>query len=565
MFEPLTGRRYLIPFKAARLPQQFTDVLVVGGGVAGLRAALAASSGGADVVLLTKDTVDESNTWYAQGGIAAVLQPLDSLESHVRDTETVGCGLCDAAAVRIVINEGPRRVLELLDWGANFDKASADSGNAHGLAYGLEGGHSFARIVHAYGDATGRELAQTLIRTVRSRENIRVVERSFVVDLLTEDAAGGQPARCVGVVTLFDGRVQVIWAKRTVLASGGAGQLFRESTNPKIATADGHAMAYRAGARLQDMEMVQFHPTTLYVAGSSRALITEAVRGEGAYLVDRNGYRFMKDYHAQGELAPRDVVSRAIVEQIRKTHFTHVYLDVRHLPTAAFRDRFPSLARLVDQFEIDVAKDPIPIHPAAHYMIGGVDADEHGRTSLAGLYAVGEAACSGLHGANRLASNSLLEGLAFGARAGEHAAEAAREVTAPFPLGLESKVPPSVKTELDVTDVKSSLRSVMWRNVGIERDGDRLTETREIVAFWSRYVMDKTFRPETLGPEAAVAGWELQNLLTVAFLVTTAAYSRTESRGAHYRLDYPAREDDHWRLHLLWRRPSETPTPEPIE
>ena len=431
MFEPLTRRRYLIPFKAARLPQQFTDVLVVGGGVAGARAALAASSAGADVVLLTKDTVDQSNTWYAQGGIAAVLQPMDSVESHIADTETVGCGLCDSEAVRIVIEEGPRRVLELLEWGAQFDKAAAGSENAHGLAYGLEGGHSFARIVHAYGDATGRELSQTLIRTVRGRENIRVAERAFVIDLLTDvDGPGG---RCVGVIALVEGRVQILWAKRTILASGGAGQLFRESSNPKIATADGHAMAYRAGARVQDMEMVQFHPTTLYVAGSSRALITEAVRGEGAYLVDRNGYRFMKDYHEQGELAPRDVVSRAIVEQIRKTHFTHVFLDVRHLPTGEFRDRFPSLAKLTDEFDIDVAKDLIPIHPAAHYMIGGVDADEFGRTSLAGLYAIGEAACSGLHGANRLASNSLLEGLAFGARAGEHAAGCGGGAGGPVP------------------------------------------------------------------------------------------------------------------------------------
>ena len=564
MFEPLTHRRYLLPFKAGRLPQQFTDVLVVGGGVAGLRAALAASSGGADVLLLTKDTIDQSNTWYAQGGIAAVLQPLDSIESHVHDTLVGGVGLCDEAAVRIVITEGPQRVLELLDWGANFDKATAGSDNAHGLAYTREGGHSFARILHAYGDATGKELAQTLIRTVRGRENIRAVERSFVIDLLTDDVPG-TPPRCVGVLTMIEGRVQIIWAKRTILASGGAGQLYRESTNPRIATADGHAMAYRAGARLQDMEMVQFHPTTLYVAGSSRALVTEAVRGEGAYLVDRNGYRFMTDYHEMGELAPRDVVSRAIVEQIRKTHFTHVYLDVRHLPTAPFRERFPSLAKLTDEFDIDVAKDLIPIHPAAHYMIGGVDADEHGMTSLDGLYAVGEAACSGLHGANRLGSNSLLEGLAFGARAGEHAARAAAGVTAPFPLSLECRLPPSVRTELDVTDVKSSLRSVMWRNVGIERDGDRLTETREIIAFWSRYVMDKAFRPETVGADAAVAGWELQNMLTVSFLIATAAYSRTESRGAHFRLDYPARDDQHWRTHLLWRRPTETPTPEAVE
>src|SRR5687767_9196991 len=322
MFEALSQRRYLLPFKAARLPQRFTDVLVIGGGVAGLRAAIAAASEGADVLILTKDTIDESNTWYAQGGIAAVLQPLDSYESHVEDTEKGGAGLCDHSAVEMVIKEGPERVLELLSWGANFDK---DATKAHGLSFTLEGGHSFARIVHAYGDSTGRELAQTLIKTVWSKESIRVSERTFCIDLITHDG------QCLGCLAMIDGAVNVIWAKRTILASGGAGQLFRESTNPKIATADGHAMAYRAGATLQDMEMVQFHPTTLYIAGASRALITEAVRGEGAYLVDRNGYRFMFDYHKDGELAPRDVVSRAIVEQIRKTHFSHVFLDVRHL------------------------------------------------------------------------------------------------------------------------------------------------------------------------------------------------------------------------------------------
>jgi L-aspartate oxidase len=273
----------------------------------------------------------------------------------------------------------------------------------------------------------------------------------------------------------------------------------------------------------------------------------------------------MKDYHQSGELAPRDVVSRAIVEQIRKTHFTHVYLDVRHLPTAQFRERFPSLALLTDQFDIDVSKDLIPVHPAAHYMIGGVDADKNGQTSLAGLYAVGEAGCSGLHGANRLGSNSLLEGLAFGSRAGLHAAAGAKANNVKFPLKLEHKIAPSAKTELDITDVKSSLRSVMWRNVGIERSGERLTETREIIAFWSRYVMDKTFSAHTLGSPAAIAGWELQNMLTACFLITTAASTRIESRGAHYRLDYPKRDDTHWRLHLLWKRPLETPIPELIE
>jgi L-aspartate oxidase len=569
MLEPITQRRYLIPFNAARLPQQFTDVLVIGGGVAGLRAAIAAADAGAEVLLLTKDTVAESNTWYAQGGIAAVLQPLDSYESHIHDTEVGGAGLCDEKAVRIVIEEGPKRVLELLEWGANFDKKL---GNAHDLAFTLEGGHSFARIIHAYGDATGKELAQTLIRTVRSRENIRISETSFAIDLITDEEERGTgslssspaPSRCLGAIALIDSQVQIIWAKRTILASGGAGQLYRESTNPRIATADGHAMAYRAGAVVQDMEMVQFHPTTLYVAGASRALITEAVRGEGAYLVDRNGYRFMGDYHASKELAPRDVVSRAIVEQIRKTHYTHVYLDTRHLPAAEFLVRFPQLAKLLEQFEIDPGKDLIPIHPAAHYMIGGVDADDYGRSSLPGLYAVGEAGCSGLHGANRLGSNSLLEGLAFGARAGLDAARGAKENNIKFPIRLDHKIPPSTKTELDITDVKSSLRSVMWRNVGIERDGPRLEETREIIAFWARYVMDKVFIPNNLGSAAAVAGWEVQNMLTVGALIANAAMSRTESRGCHYRLDYPATDNVHWRLHLLWKRPIETPIPDPI-
>lgn len=555
MFESLTHRRYLLPFKAARLPQQITDVLVIGGGVAGLRAAIAAAEGGADVLVMTKDTLDESNTWYAQGGIAAVLQPLDSFESHIRDTEVVGVGLCDEAAVRIVVEEGAKRVLELLQWGANFDK---QAGNAYDLAYGLEGGHSYARILHAYGDATGRELAQTLIGKVHSHESIRISEKTFAIDLITSDD------QCVGVLALIGGQVQVVWARRTIIASGGAGQLFRESTNPKIATADGHAMAYRAGARVADMEFIQFHPTTLYVAGASRALITEAVRGEGGRLLDKNGHRFMPDYHPDGELAPRDVVSRAIVEQIRKTHFTHVFLDVRHLDAGKFRERFPQLARLADEFEIDLAKDLIPIHPAMHYIIGGIDADEFGRTSLPGLYAVGEASCSGLHGANRLASNSLLEGLVYGARAGADAAVGARQNSISFPQNIEHKIAPSTKTELDIVDVRNSLRSIMWRNVGIERAGERLTETREIIAFWSRYVMDKTFNPTELGP-AATDGWELQNMLTACFLVTTAAYTRTESRGAHYRTDYPQRDDKHWRLHLLWRRPMETPIPEPID
>jgi L-aspartate oxidase len=562
MFEPITQRRYLIPFKAARLPQQFADVLVIGGGVAGLRAAIAAAEEGADVLILAKETLEQSNTWYAQGGIAAVLQPTDSVQSHIQDTLVCGAGLCDHKAVEIVVKEGPQRVLELLSWGAHFDKKI---GNPHDLQFGLEGGHSFARIVHAYGDATGKELSQTLLGKVRSFETIRTSENSFAIDLVTDDS--GEKPVCVGALAMIGGQINVIWAKRTILASGGAGQLYRETTNPRIATGDGHAMAWRAGAALKDMEMVQFHPTTLYVAGAGRTLITEAVRGEGAHLVDRNGERFMKQYHEMGELAPRDIVSRAIVEQIRKTHFTHVFLDVRHLPRAAFRDRFPQLAALLTQFDIDPSKDLIPIQPATHYMIGGIDADAQGHSSLSGLYAIGEAGCSGLHGANRLASNSLLEGLAFGARAGTDAGRAVKSGNGvKYPLRLEHRIPPSTRTELDLTDVKSSLRSLMWRNVGIERTGDRLAETREIVAFWARYVMDKTFVPAGEATTAAtVAGWELQNMLTCCFLMSTAAYTRTESRGAHYRVDYPRTDDERWHLHLLWQRPMETPIPRVVD
>ena len=554
MFEAITQRRYLIPFKAARLTQQVTDVLVIGSGVAGLRAAIAAADAGAEVLVLTKDNVEESNTWYAQGGVAAALNPPDTQQSHLEDTLKVGAGLCDRRAVEITIHEGAQRVLELHAWGARFDR---DPANAHNLAFGLEGGHSHPRIVHAYGDATGRDIEQTLIAAVEARDTIRVEKNSFVLDLLTDDG------RCLGAIAILDGKIQLIWAKRVILSTGGAGQLYRETSNPRIATADGHAMAWRAGATLKDMEMVQFHPTTLYVAGSSRALITEAVRGEGAYLLDRTGHRFMPDYHPMAELAPRDVVSQAIVAQIRKTNFSHVFMDVRHLPTEKFRLRFPSLARLVDQFSIDISKDLIPIHPAAHYMIGGVEVDDNGRSNLPGLYVVGEASCTGLHGANRLGSNSLLEGLAYGARAGEDAARAAKENNIKFPLTLEHRIPESTRTELDITDVKSSLRSVMWRNVGIERTADRLAETREIIVFWSRYVMDKTFDLAALG-EAAIAGWELQNMLTVATLINAAAYTRTESRGVHCRMDYPQRDDDHWKLHLLWRRPMETPIPKPL-
>lgn len=538
-------RRYLIPFRATLLPQIFTDVLVIGAGVAGMRAALAAADDDSDVIIAAKGELKNSNTYWAQGGIAAVFKADDSVEEHVRDTLIAGADLCDEPVVRRVVEDGPARVRELIDWGMRFDRTSGGDGDDNepsGLAFGREGGHSHFRILHADGDATGRALAMTLDQRVRQNERIRVFGECFVLDLITLE---GSPSQCLGAITHHPRYgLQVIWAAATILASGGCGQVYRESTNPSVATGDGLAIAYRAGAELMDMAFMQFHPTTLYVAGASRSLITEAVRGEGAHLIDRHGHRFMFDYDERGELAPRDIVARAMIQQMARTGSTQVYLDVRHLGRDAFVQRFPGIARLLEKFEIDPGTMPIPVHPSAHYMIGGVRTDEHARTNLTGLYACGEAACTGLHGANRLASNSLLEGLVYG----EIAGRTSREMITPqprTPVRVVADIRPSDRSELDLADVRSSLRSVMWRHVGIERNGERLREVGEMFEFWARYTMDKIFDDR--------AGWEAQNLLTVGALITRAATWRAESRGTHYRLDHPEPLEA-FHVHDAWRR-----------
>lgn len=529
------SRRYLTRFDVQRLPNLFTDVLVIGSGVAGLRAALAAAQHGS-VLLVTKGRIDESNTAWAQGGIAAVMSSADSFETHVADTMRVGCGLCDRANVERIVRDGPGRIQEMIDWGAIFDKRGEN------LLLGLEGGHSSPRIIHALGDATGREVVNTLVRVARVTERLRMFEDCFAIDLV--DIEG----RCCGVVTHHRhfGH-QIFWAKQTILATGGCGQLYRETTNPEIATGDGHAMAFRAGVPLRDMEMIQFHPTTLYIAGASRALISEAVRGEGAHLVDRQGRRFMPEYHPDAELAPRDVVSRAIVTEMAKQDATSMFLDVRHLNVEKFRKRFPMISRICEEFDIDIETQRIPVRPAAHYMIGGAVVDHEARTPMPGLFACGEASSSGVHGANRLASNSLLEGLVFGAVAGDIAGREAQEDAASFRAPrIKSQVEPSTRTMLDIADVRNSLRSLMWRNVGIERVGPRLTETREIVRFWGKYVMDKLF-DERLG-------WETQNMLTLAQLISTSASAREESRGVHYRSDFPESNPSLDGFHLVTQR-----------
>lgn len=540
MDSPYLQRRYLLTFQGRALPHIFADVLVIGSGAAGMRAAIEAAPFGR-VILLTKGRLIDSNTYFAQGGLAAVFAKSDTIDSHIADTVQTAAGLGDEEVIRFVVSQAPQHVRQLREWGLKFDTSGGQ------LALGREGGHSARRVVHARGDTTGRALSETLLAKLRESANIKVFEQCFALDLVTDPPAGGGGAKCIGALT-YNPRygLQMVWARQTILAGGGSGMLWRETTNPPHATADAVAMAFRAGATVADPEMMQFHPTTLYVAGATRSLISEAVRGEGAYLLDRTGSRFMTDYHPMGELAPRDVVSRAIIEQTVKTHFTHVFLDVRHLGGEEFAKRFPFIDRQCRSFGLDPGKDLIPVHPAAHYMIGGAKTDLDGRTSLEGLLACGEAACTGLHGANRLASNSLTEALVFGQRCGQVAGEALAKGNGKLTAGeVNSTVAHSDRTELDLTDIRNSLRSMMWRNVGIVRRGDRLAETLEIVHFWGRYVLDKEF----FDP----AGWEVQNMLTAAYLIAECALRRTETRGVHFRQDFPE-TDPIWGRHQQVRR-----------
>jgi len=527
--------RYLIPFHPKQLPHWHTDVLVIGAGVAGLRAANAVDPS-LSVLVVTKDELELSNSSWAQGGIAGVMDPEDRFENHIADTLKAGGWLCDPAVVEMVVREAPERIGELRRWGTEFD---ADAGE---LVLGREGGHSHNRIVHALGDATGREVMRAMIARTQQQRNVRVWSRCFTLDLLTHEGV------CCGAIVQDERRgATLVWAKQTILATGGAGQLYRESTNPSVATGDGHALAFRAGAQLRDMEFMQFHPTVLYIAGSSRNLITEAIRGEGGRLIDRHGHRFMPDYDARGELAPRDVVSQAIESQMERTRHACVYLDLSHLDADFVRRRFPGIAAMCAKFGLDITKDRIPVRPGAHYMIGGVIVDMQGRTTVPGLWAAGEVTSTGLHGANRLASNSLLEGLVYGAHAGEGASEAAKlapELSPVWPL--VNPVAPAPETPLDLADIRNSLKSLLWRTAGVRRERTGLVDAVETVDNWCRYVFARQFD----SPE----GWELQNMLIVARVLIRAALAREESRGVHLRTDFPQPDDARWRGHLASRR-----------
>lgn len=528
------GPRHLLAFDTFRLPHHLTDVLVVGAGVAGYAAALAASDAGARVLVVAKGELDASNTGWAQGGVAAVVSgDAEAVEAHARDTLEVGQGLCDPRVVEAVVRGAPARIADLIQRGARFD------GEPGSPALALEGGHSRARVLHARGDATGAEIRDTLRRSAQASPRVDLWPNTFLVDLLTDE-----DGRCRGALLLTPQGVCSVWAGVVVLATGGFAQLFRESTNVPGATGDGVAAALRAGATVRDLEFVQFHPTTLYLAGVPRFLVSEAVRGEGAHLVDDRGRRFTFESDPRGELAPRDVVSRAIVRHLGRDDVTGVFLDMTHLGERVAA-RFPGIVAACRAHGIDPSRDRVPVRPAAHYTIGGVVTDLDGRTDVAGLLAVGEVASSGLHGANRLASNSLLEGLVLGARAGRTAADLAG-ASPPRALHLRGEGTGAASAgHLDEEDLRASLRALLWRMVGIERHGGALTGALAAVGGWEGFA-------RRVGPES-VPRLVLLDMLAVARRVAEAALCREESRGTHFRRDFPEKNDALWRCHLLHR------------
>lgn len=527
--------RYLVAFHPKQIPHHFVDVLVIGGGIAGLRATMAIDPK-LSALVVTKDRLKESSSSYAQGGIAGVIDPEDRFEDHIADTLTAGAELCDREVVEMVVREAPEHIRQLIQWGTQFDEEKGE------LLLGREGGHSKHRIVHALGDATGQEIMRAMIHRARTELGAQIWQDTFTIDLLTHEG------RCRGALVWNKHHGKTfVWAKETILCTGGMGQIFRESTNPQVATGDGHAIAYRAGVELADMEFMQFHPTVLYIAGSGRTLITEAVRGEGALLVDANGARFMPEYDERAELAPRDVVSQAIDERMRQTHHPCVYLDLTPIGEERIRQRFPGMVKSCGQFGIDITHERIPVRPGAHYMIGGVQVDQAGASSLPGLWAAGEVTSSGLHGANRLASNSLLEGLVYGAHAGEQASRAALEVADSFQAIPLENPPIQPPTEpLDLQDIRNSLKSLMWRAAGVRRRADELGDAEQTIDGWLQYVLNRQLDDPS--------GWELQNMLTVSRIMVEAAQRREESRGVHHRSDFPDQNDAQWLRRIASRR-----------
>ncbi|HKK26811.1 MAG TPA: L-aspartate oxidase [Gemmatimonadota bacterium] len=510
-----------------------TDVLVVGSGIAGLTFALKAAEG-AEVLLLTKKGRVESNTNYAQGGVAAAVAEDDSPALHRRDTLLAGAGLCHTRAVEELAREGPDRVRELAEWGVRFSREDG------GLALGREAGHSRRRILHA-ADLTGREIERALLAAVAENPRIRVLDNHFVWELLTGLDARSWRSRCTGALALdVEGsRFLAIEARAVLLATGGSGRLYRHTTNPPIATGDGIAIGYEAGAAVANLEFVQFHPTALYPAGQQAFLISEALRGEGAVLRTVRGRAFLEDVHPAGSLAPRDIVARAIDRELRGSGVSHVVLDLSDLPPGRFRERFPNIARACAERGLEVPDEPIPVVPAAHYQCGGLLTDWDGRTSLRGLYAAGEVACTGVHGANRLASNSLLEAVVYAHRA-------ARRLTQELPdlarvTSRQAEEPPLAADGWEPEEVETRLREVMWSRVGIVRSDERLDAAREAVTELAQLPV----RSGGTG-DGAMRARECGFLARVASLVVRCALRRRESRGLHFTESHPHRDSERY-------------------
>ncbi|GAA3373899.1 L-aspartate oxidase [Streptomyces sannanensis] len=522
------------------------DVVVVGSGVAGLTAALRCSAAGLKTVVVTKARLDDGSTRWAQGGIAAALGEGDTPEQHLNDTLVAGAGLCDETAVRTLVTEGPDAVRRLIASGAEFDR------NAVGeIALTREGGHHRSRIAHAGGDATGAEITRALVEAVRDA-GIRTVEHALVLDLL-KDAEG----RTAGVTlhVMGEGRhdgVGAVHAPAVVLATGGMGQVFSATTNPSVSTGDGVALALRAGAEVSDLEFVQFHPTVLFLgpdAEGQQPLVSEAVRGEGAHLVDGDGVRFMLGRHELAELAPRDIVAKGIMRRMREQGAQHMYLDARHFGAEMWERRFPTILAACRAHGIDPVTQPIPVAPAAHYASGGVRTDLHGRTTVPGLYACGEVACTGVHGANRLASNSLLEGLVFAERiAAEIAAFGPHRDGVPVVPG-----PPSVLPLIE-PEKRAEIQRIMSADAGVLRSAQSLDDAADGLEALHLEAVEEYFGKTA---EPGTESWETTNLLCVARVLVAAALEREETRGCHWREDRPERDDDTWRRHLIARLTSD--------
>ena len=505
-----------------------TDFIVIGSGVAGLRASIALANSGARVAVLTKDKASESNTEYAQGGVAVVLSDDDQAELHEEDTLVAGAGLCDEEAVETLVTEGTAYIKQLIDWGTEFDR---EGGN---LVFTQEAAHSRRRILHAHGDSTGKEIVRSLIARAGVEKSITLLPFANTESLIVYEG------RCVGVRYLDPilRAPREVFARAVIMCTGGAGQLFLHTTNPAVATGDGMAMAYFAGAEMADMEFVQFHPTALSVEGAPRFLLSEAMRGEGGVLRNSLGDRFMERYDERLELAPRDIVSRSILAEMRRTGSRNVFLDMTALDGDFLSTRFPKIYETCKVFGLDIAKDLLPVSPASHYCMGGVRTDLWGRTTVPGLYAAGEVSCTGVHGANRLASNSLLEGLVFGARAGEAAAKDSFDIRgSSSKLALDASAnnskPETRNSELS-TAVRKRVKRVMWERVGILRDAGSLR--RAIQEF-----------EQIAKANLSVSS---RNFVTLASLVAAAALWREESRGGHFRTDYPEQSED-FRVHSI--------------